>query len=1259
MSTTTSMAIEREVRFAVVLYGGVSLAIYINGVAQELFHLVRATAVDPVDAKRPFLPEVKGSEKVYRRLGQLLGLSPRTAEELPTDMEPVRTKFVVDILSGTSAGGINAIYLSKALANDQDFKALQQLWYDEGDIGRLINDAESYEGVPKIKQEPPKSLLNSKRMYYKLLQAFDGMDAKAAVASPYVEEIDLFVTTTDLRGLPLALRLADRVVFEERHRKVFHFRYDKVAQYSDFKQDDNPFLAYAARCTSSFPFAFEPMRLEDIKPFAEIRPEWARFFFEDPKHYVKRPFADGGYLDNKPFSYAIDMLGTHRASVPVDRKLIYVEPSPEHPEDKGQNFTPPNAIQNVLAFDMLAHDETIREDLQRILARNRLLERVERFLSGMETDLALREPTQRVEGEKFAQTDLADKIKDEGIAYGGYHRLKVSALTEWLASLVARAADVDLESDDFIAVRYLMRAWREAGYAPLKGAQPTENSFLMDYDLPYRIRRLEFVLQRMDAIAALDDVARERLRRIDLINQHIEETSTREESPRRSSTALRSFAVTVGTPSPLTVTPDGRRFTSERPSPQSFRDELSTLRGALSQQLAKLRGAEENLTHEVTRFPLQRPDLHDILNAPTDAARLAKAADLVRTHQVAVVSLAEALRDAISQVTKAVGVDCEALLNGEGRAAHEVARHYYFTYERYDLISFPILYATAVGDERDSVEVIRVSPEDATSIVNERASGRHKLAGLALMHFGAFLDRSWRQNDLLWGRLDGAERLITTLLAGTAHADQTDALVLEAQVAILDEHFGAADRGEFSRVYTEAVLHAESADTNAKALGNYAAEKLRDGLKDKVQTTMRAALDGTQIRDYLRGAPDTIDRTPNPEASVRELARSTTVVGQILQGISTGAQLPTGPATWITRIGQILWGLVEVSVPRRMPTLLFRYWLQLAYLFDLLLIGGGFVFAGRGVRRFGLVALAATLALHLVTFLLADILQGRIRRALLLRWLGAAVAGGIVAAAAYDVALRLNAVSVGLQGKAIHLDAGLMVAIVGAIASVFTISGAVLAATWRWARATHRPRLPDGIKLPGLALELMREPDEPELVKMAGPIDGPVRDTWRAQTDLDFVVIASYWALLVALSGLCVGLSPIGVWLGGAAAIAATAAAFFDVLENLRTYAVLDATSEIPARLRLTRQASRCKWGALFSAVGLIGGSMLSRAVVPLWLVGGSFVVTAVVGGVGVIRHNRMIQTGYFMLLVAFVLVAVLFGIFSRPVLIGLGFGTS
>src|SRR5256885_16907407 len=75
--------VEREVRFAVVMYGGVSLAIYINGVAQELLNMVRATATAPTeDTKdqddKKWEPLVKGklpgAMEVYRKLGQYLGI---------------------------------------------------------------------------------------------------------------------------------------------------------------------------------------------------------------------------------------------------------------------------------------------------------------------------------------------------------------------------------------------------------------------------------------------------------------------------------------------------------------------------------------------------------------------------------------------------------------------------------------------------------------------------------------------------------------------------------------------------------------------------------------------------------------------------------------------------------------------------------------------------------------------------------------------------------------------------------------------------------------------------------------------------------------------------------------------------------------------------------------------------------------------------------------------------------------------------------
>ena len=53
---TSSAQVEytQEVRFAIVMYGGVSLAIYINGIAQEMLSMVRATAAtEPRNTTEP------------------------------------------------------------------------------------------------------------------------------------------------------------------------------------------------------------------------------------------------------------------------------------------------------------------------------------------------------------------------------------------------------------------------------------------------------------------------------------------------------------------------------------------------------------------------------------------------------------------------------------------------------------------------------------------------------------------------------------------------------------------------------------------------------------------------------------------------------------------------------------------------------------------------------------------------------------------------------------------------------------------------------------------------------------------------------------------------------------------------------------------------------------------------------------------------------------------------------------------------------
>ena len=114
----------REVRIALVCYGGVSLAIYMHGVTRELHRLVTASSRFN-EEPNPFKPSC--SEHVYWEL--LHELAAR---------DGVRTRVVVDVISGTSAGGINGVFLAKAIAHDLSQKSLRDLWFEEADIGKLL-----------------------------------------------------------------------------------------------------------------------------------------------------------------------------------------------------------------------------------------------------------------------------------------------------------------------------------------------------------------------------------------------------------------------------------------------------------------------------------------------------------------------------------------------------------------------------------------------------------------------------------------------------------------------------------------------------------------------------------------------------------------------------------------------------------------------------------------------------------------------------------------------------------------------------------------------------------------------------------------------------------------------------------------------------------------------------------------------------------------------------------------------------------------
>jgi patatin-related protein len=1063
------MQVVREVRFAIVMYGGVSLAIYMNGVAQELLRMVRATAPDR-EGKHALLPEsaLRDTEVVYRRLGQLLyspgsqGLQDEILRAAAADRDvrsdgpdlsgyPINTRFIVDIISGTSAGGINGICLAKALANGESMDALADLWITEGDIETLLNDGRSrLPGVPF--RRDPQSLLNSQRMYRLLYSALERMDtdptASRPARTPLARDVDLFVTTTDIRGVPVPIRLADRLVSESRHRTHYHFLFRDdaaAATQNDFARTNNPILAFAARSTSSFPFAFEPAMVGDINGIIKAPDpgEWQRFFPEYARFanvhvdgasggeppgsfdFRTRAFGDGGYLDNKPFALAIDALRVRRATVPVDRKLLYIEPAPEHPERELQpsGMTDamqqrPDVVTNLAAALTLSQQETIRGEVERVLQRNRLLERVDRILDGMENDVRGQFANKRhnwmaaKSGKPFEEIDnaareklfvesTASELTDYfGVGYGGYQRLRVAATTDDLADIVARVARFEADSDEFLAIREIIRDWRDRRFSPDGGGErETYNAFLFRFDLPWRLRRLDFVLTRIDRLHCLDDGARVTLERLD-----------------------------------VTVPTD-----PSDPACQAIRALLDQLSQRLSKIYETLRRANSALREPssaalrnvVLSVGLKATDLREVLSASGAERASVIAMKLAapvgnqdaqsRTRLELVDELAGALQGLESEAMTPAGhgvdgvfttaaIDIARVPGASGlEAVLRAVRGYYDLYDYYDCISFPILFATDVGEERSEVSVTRISPEDATSLIDESTSRRRKLAGTALMHFGAFLDRRWRENDILWGRLDGAERLISVALA-PRDSGLVQALIDQAHRAVLIQQYAPSEqRGAWQRF-----------TSGAAALLSGQPRKPSDDRAGRPDRPLSAAgwppcagaPPGTPEelrRFFARDAGGyEVDRTLDPRSAVESLSRAARVFGRILKTLGETYSVTQPAASWAIRVASVFYGVVEVSMPHSAIGLLTTYWANLIAVLAVVMIVGGWIGSVPSVERFGAAVLIIVVGVRLMMYGMGDLLRGRRGALRALGGLAAVVILGLAFWGARDLALRLS-----------------------------------------------------------------------------------------------------------------------------------------------------------------------------------------------------------------------------------------------------------
>ena len=831
-----------EVRYSLVMFGGVSLAIYISGTAIEFFHLVRGSRSrttglrdDDADPTAPL--RTPSIDDVYAAVASLsstdlgrLAADSELAEKIVGGDGPAlihhllrrrrRRRLTVDVLSGTSAGGLNAIFLAKALTqNVEPSQTLRHLWRRHGGFGERLD-----------RTTGAHSLFNGYDYYDRMLDALQGMSRDAADSLPdqpadqlpdqpadrLVDALDVYLTATNLRGVHLELPIDGHggSITEARHRSRFHLRYAApghgvemhgsqsglaAAAIDDFGPGADAFLAFAGRATSAHPAAFTPVQLRDVRRhLANGRADGLDIPISFENRIWPRPsgaggtnapmtgidehwFSDGGDMDNKPFGYALEPILMRRSSIPVDRKVLYIEPSPD--KTGPARIDPINAArarprlpEYVFGAFTLGRLENIRADVEQIEGRNRQVETARLLFLGQVRELqelvesegikAIRGlsgdvdwPTEvalsrrlREAGREPEAGDIeqlrSQRTRRAGTWIGGadskhldaYRRRRYDRTIRDLTDMVSAWRSLDPDDTAATANRRLITELAHRIHPPTDTAEV--RAFLVKYDLSYRIRRLGFIDQ------VLSDMQRELIHRGEGADAPLR---TDHESGAASGAVSGWFG----------------DMAHDRLEP-TLR-ELTHCRLDLNRAFNRLRAHGRSIRNQewstVLGIRLRAAGWSVAKHRYDSAARYGLPADGLPDDYF------EPLSDYLADVLESESALSRlAIARVEDPTAGGALRTCWTCFDWFDRLALEIWHD--IQGEIDPAEVVRLSPHDATEIINTnpRSPGppRRKMGGAAFAHFGGFFDDRWRMLDLMWGRLDAAEIVLRNLLPDPA-----------------------------------------------------------------------------------------------------------------------------------------------------------------------------------------------------------------------------------------------------------------------------------------------------------------------------------------------------------------------------------------------------------------------------------------------------------------------------------------------------------
>lgn len=744
---------QKELRIALVCYGGISLAVYMHGVTKELWHLARASRDVHGGGDG-----AGGAEAVYRRL------LTRLSEE-----HGLALRVLPDILSGASAGGINAMFLAQAIHSGQSLDPLTDLWLEEADVEKLTDpdarllwrfgklwfqpfvnwllrrpgNAVSESVAPETRAEvrrkvsrfvrgrwfaPPFSGPGFAALLERALAAMAATPAGAPLLPPG-HPLDLFVTATDFRGHLSLLRLHSPPVAEESEHRVPIAFSSRVPAVAGHGVADPLELVFAARATASFPGAFPPATLGEIDDLAAAtgRAWLGREAFIERILPAQRAqgrldglaLLDGSVLNNKPFEGAIEALQGRPAQREVDRRFVYIDPHPHRARaTSGDDATPVGFFASILgSLSTIPREQPIRDNLEILEAQSRDAVRLQRLLSALRPQvdatveklfgrtLFLDRPTPR-RLRAWRQKAQEAAAEQAGYAFEAYSQAKLAGIVTRLAHLLVEAGPA-LNRLDHSAVEAALReelARRDLATLSIGGGglKPAAIAFFRAHDIAFRIRRLRLLARR---------VVRDWQSDPDLAGEPLEQARE---------TIYGTLALYFERESAAGLGPD-------------FAIAAQDVLGDPASALDTL--ADRRLLPEVD----DRAE-----------AMLSQVLDIMPPH-----------------------LKRRMLLT-------------YLGFPFYDTATLALSHNESLT-EYDPVKVDRISPEDATSI--RRGGTAATLRGTEFFNFGAFFSRAYRENDYLWGRLHGAERMIDLVASTVEDFSDADraAFKREAFLAILDE----------------------------------------------------------------------------------------------------------------------------------------------------------------------------------------------------------------------------------------------------------------------------------------------------------------------------------------------------------------------------------------------------------------------------------------------------------------------------------------